>query len=271
MISSFRTTIILCLCALPASALEPPPFPDELRVGVLFLGEIHDNPQHKQLMRDAMERIQPRAVVWEMLSPAEAEKVTKAFDKDGFLEALSHLDLDSFEWPNLKSYTPVFDAGYFQPHYGAHVPRSEMGQVREMGVTAYFGTEADQFGLSNPLDSEEQAMREEQQQVNHCNALPPEILPFMVSIQRLRDATLARVALRAFDETGGPVVVVTGNGHARVDWGAPVYLRSARPGVTTASMGFVEDAAAAPPFSHIVETAPIERDDPCLAFKSQAD
>lgn len=254
------------LLAGPVSALAPPPVPEELRSDIVFIGEFHDNPQHKHSSAELIDNLQPSAIVWEMLSKEEAARVTHAFQASGYLEALSDLDLDTFDWPDLKSYYPIFDAGYFVPHYGAHVVRSEMGTVRTQGSAAYFGPDADRFGLTEPLAETEQRIRETKQQANHCNALPEDLLPFMVSVQRLRDAELARTALQALDETGGPIVVVTGNGHARTDWGAPVYVRAARPDVTTASLGHSEAGRVAGTFDVVFDSAPIDRPDPCAAF-----
>jgi hypothetical protein len=87
-----------------------------------------------------------------------------------------------------------------------------------------FPGDAARFGLTEALDPDEQAAREAEQQEAHCNALPEEILPGFVEAQRLRDAALAEAALAALADTGGPVVVVTGNGHARADWGVPALL-----------------------------------------------
>ena len=65
----------------------------------------------------------------------------------------------------------------------------------------------------------------------HCGALPEEMLGGMVEAQRLRDAALAEGVLAALAESSGPVVVITGNGHARLDWGAPRMLERARPDI----------------------------------------
>jgi uncharacterized iron-regulated protein len=102
----------------------------------------------------------------------------------------------------------------------------------------------------------------------HCDALPADMLPGMVAAQRLRDAHFSRVTLQALDETGGPVVVITGNGHARKDWGMPVYLAAAAPEVTVRTLGQFEDAPAADaPFDVTLFSSAAERPDPCLAFR----
>ncbi|MEL7256204.1 MAG: ChaN family lipoprotein, partial [Pseudomonadota bacterium] len=42
---------------------------------VLILGEFHDNPTHHAVQADAVRVIAPKAVVFEMLTPAEAAQL----------------------------------------------------------------------------------------------------------------------------------------------------------------------------------------------------
>ena len=78
----------------------------------------------------------------------------------------------------------------------------------------------------------------------------------------------ARAVVQAMDATGGPVAVITGNGHARKDWGVPAVLAVAAPDLSVLSLGQFEAApeGAAPYDLHLV-TAPADRDDPCEAFR----
>jgi uncharacterized iron-regulated protein len=93
--------------------------------------------------------------------------------------------------------------------------------------------------------------------------------------QRLRDAQLAHVALEALEETGGPVVVITGTGtgtgigigHARRDWGVPALIARNDPGIRVLSLGQVEsDPGRDAPFDLWIVTPAPAREDPCLAF-----
>ena len=80
----------------------------------------------------------------------------------------------------------------------------------------------------------------------------------------LRDAALARAALDALRDLGGPVVVITGNGHARTDWGAPALLA----GQGVFALG--QSEGGRPPegtFDLVLDAAPVDRPDPCLAFR----
>jgi uncharacterized iron-regulated protein len=94
------------------------------------------------------------------------------------------------------------------------------------------------------------------------------MLPDMVDVQRLRDAVLARSALLALGETGGPVVVITGNGHARRDWGVPSYLARMAPDVTVFVLGQSEGGRVPEGgFDLVVDADPVDRDDPCAGFE----
>ena len=86
--------------------------------------------------------------------------------------------------------------------------------------------------------------------------------------QRFRDAAFGAVVVQAFAETGGPVVLIAGNGHARTDWGVPAILAAGAPNLSVLVVGFIETPAQAEqPFDLWVVTEPAIREDPCLAFK----
>jgi uncharacterized iron-regulated protein len=90
----------------------------------------------------------------------------------------------------------------------------------------------------------------------------------MVEAQRLRDAALAQAVLEALLETGGPVAVITGSGHARIDLGVPSVLRRAEPELAVIAVGQIE-APAEPvqPYDLWIVTAPAPREDPCAVFR----
>ena len=141
-------------------------------------------------------------------------------------------------------------------------------QAMSKGVAAAFGEGAGLFGLNDPLSPDQQAARDALQAAAHCDALPAEMLPAMVDIQRLRDATLARAARDAMQATGGPVAVITGNGHARKDWGMPALLALAAPELDIHVLGQTEDnAPLAGEFDEVISSPAHPRPDPCLAFQ----
>nr|WP_204115082.1 ChaN family lipoprotein [Shimia biformata] len=236
-----------------------------LRADVLFLGETHDNPVHHENQAAAVAALRPRAVVWEMLDPEQAGRVTADLVKDQAALGVA-LEWENSNWPDFSFYYPIFAASGAARHYGAMVPRDAVRAAILGGdIAAAFGPGAERYQLTAPLPDDQQQQREAEQLEAHCNALPPEMLPGMVLGQRLRDARLAEQVELALTETGGPVAVITGNGHARKDWGAPYLLGD---GPTVVTVGQLEASPdQTPPFDHFLVTAAAERDDPCKAFQ----
>ena len=174
---------------------------------------------------------------------------------------------DGSGWPDFALYHPIFTAAPQARIYGANVPREALRAAIKEGAAAAFGPDAVRYGLDKALLPEDLAAREAEQSEAHCGALPPEMLPGMVQAQRLRDAALARAAEAALSDTGGPVVVITGTGHARRDTAVPALLALSNPDLRVLSVGQMEaDPGADAPFDlWLIAPAP-PRDDPCLAF-----
>lgn len=234
---------------------------------VVILGEIHDNPRHHLVQTKALEAISPSAVVWEMVTEEGAQRLAQTAASNP--EELSRiLQWAESGWPPLSMYYPLFEATD-APVYGAMVPRKAARTTMERGAATTFGADAARYGLTVPLPPEDQAAREADQLAAHCDALPAEMLPQMVAIQRLRDAVLARAILRAADETGGPVAVITGNGHARKDRGIPTFLSRISPGLKVYVLGQSEDGVIDGTFDAVIDSPAAEREDPCKAFGVQ--
>jgi len=236
---------------------------------VVILGEIHDNPVHHANQAEAVRHLAPKALVFEMLTPEQAAKVTPDLRADaGALGAA--LGWEASGWPDFGMYHPIFMAAPEARIYGAAVPDADLPRAMTDGAAAVFGDEAGRFGLTEPLAADDLAARVAEQDEAHCKAMPAAMLPGMVEVQRLRDAAFARTALRALADTGGPVAVITGSGHARTDTGIPAALRKAAPGVTVVSLGQVERGDGVPtdglPYDVWIVTEAAERPDPCLVF-----
>jgi len=236
---------------------------------VVLLGETHDNPGHHDHQRAFEESLQPRAIVWEMLTQEQAGKVTEALIADpATLEQT--LDWASSGWPDFDMYYPIFEAMPGAIYYGGHLPQTEARAAFKTGIEAAFGDEAKAYGLTEQLAEDEQVVREASQMRAHCDAMPEEMLPDMVDIQRLRDAILARAVIKAHAETGGPVAVITGTGHARKDWGVPVYLARVAPELKVFALGQSEEGHTVGEFDRALDSPKVDRDDPCAAFKDKS-
>lgn len=234
---------------------------------VAILGEVHDNPAHHAEQAARVAALAPRALVFEMLTPEQAARITPALiaDAAAMEEAL---DWEAGGWPDFALYHPIFAAAAGARILGAKVTREAAREVFETGPAAAFGDGADAYGLTAPLPEAEQAAREALQLAAHCDALPEEALPGMVAVQRLRDAVLARAAVQAMAETGGPVAVITGNGHARRDWGVPAYIARVAPDLDLFVLGQTEDGRPLEGgFDEVLSAPAVERPDPCAAFR----
>ena len=239
---------------------------------IVFLGEVHDNPFHHAHQAEAVRALHPAAVVFEMLTPEQAARVND-YDALPDSDALARaLDWAESGWPKFEMYHPVLVAAHAAGArvYGTTLPRERLTRAMEGALGDAFGEGAARFGLDRALDADEQTTRVALQRAAHCDALPEAMLPGMVAVQRLRDAHIARTALAALEETGGPVAVITGSGHARTDWGAPALLQRAAPQARVFAVGQLEEDAAAdaPPFDLLVTTAAAEREkDPCARLR----
>lgn len=241
----------LCLAATPA-----------LTQDILILGEIHDNPGHHIRQAGELVAFAPKAVIWEMLTPEQAAAAEAApRNADAIAAATAWAESG---WPDFALYAPVFAAAPQARIFGAALPRETVRRAIDEGAAAVL--DDPRFPLG-PLPEEEQTTREAEQQEAHCNALPETLLPGMVEAQRLRDAAFARAALDAFEATGGPVAVITGNGHTRRDRGIPVMLHHAAPHLTVETLGqFEEPPEPDAPYDRWAISPAPDREDPCAAF-----
>jgi uncharacterized iron-regulated protein len=232
---------------------------------VVILGEIHDNPEHHRNQALAVAALKPRALVFEMLTPQQAMQTPP--DRSDAAGLARAFDWQNSGWPDFAMYHPIFAAAPEARIYGGDLPPGDAQRAVSDGAAPVFGTDAALYGLATRLAPEDQTAREAEQRDAHCNALPEDLLPGMVEAQRLRDAALARAVVQALDETGGPVAVITGSGHARVDVGVPAVLDLVVPQARVLSVGQIEaPAAAEQPYDLWIVTPPAARDDPCATF-----
>lgn len=235
---------------------------------IVILGESHDNLVHHQNQAQLVDRLNPTALVFEMLTPTQAQSVTPDLVRDE-AKLEQALEWTASGWPDFAMYFPIFTAAPDATIYGAAVPRARARASMEDGLIAAFGKDAARFGLHEDLPADQQAAREALQADVHCDALPEELLPAMVDIQRLRDARLAQTALEALDHAGAPVVVITGNGHARRDWGVPAAIAQARPDIVLVTLGQGENGSPRNGIFDMVLDAPAPaRVDPCAALRA---
>jgi uncharacterized iron-regulated protein len=264
----FLYALALSGTAVHADPIGPDALAEMTATDIVILGEVHDNPAHHQGQAQILAHLAPKAVVFEMLSPAQAATLNSgSFDTP---EALAEaINWAASGWPDFAIYAPVFTSLGKTPVAGAALPKPQVRRAFGDSAAAVFGADAPAFGLDRPVPVPVLEKRKQMQFDAHCQAMSLDMMGGMVEAQRLRDAHFSRVSLEALETHGPPVVVIAGNGHARLDWGMPGYIALAAPEVSIMAVGFVEEPATTddPRFDLTVPTAPAARPDPCDNFK----
>ena len=223
-----RALLIFLITA--AASAEPLPQAD-----IYIIGERHGYAPHYAEQAAIVAEVQPKAVVFEQLTDEQADRIAPETPRD--LQVFDRLlDWSDSGWPALEFYFPIMTA-------------SEAVIVGAAGAPGDLSA----YGLDMLLDPDEQAARETLQLDAHCGTLPPERLPQFVARQRETDAQFAARTLSALETYGGPVVLITGNGHAREDWGVPAAIARVRPDLRVLSL--VQEGGSA------------DGGDPCAAFR----
>jgi uncharacterized iron-regulated protein len=248
----------------PLAALDLP-----AKIDIVILGEVHDNGLHHQGQAGIIRDLHPKAVVFEMLSPEQAE-IYNDGEHDGMDVLANALDWGNSGWPDFGLYQPIFEALNNLPVVGAAAPKSKVRRAFSDGAAFVFGESAAVYGLDAPISDAQLNTRKAMQFEAHCQAMPLDMMDGVVEAQRYRDAAFADATLKALESYGAPVVLIAGNGHARLDWGVPSMITVADPTIHTVSIGFVEEPASSddPRFNQTMVTAAAERSDPCESFKN---
>ncbi|WP_339949907.1 ChaN family lipoprotein [uncultured Albimonas sp.] len=266
---------------------------------LLVVGEVHDNPSHQELQVVLARTLGIRALALEMVpqaaEPALAELRAAAPDPETRAAPETESLRAAADWDDYAPWHGVIEAVPQAQVTGGGVPRADLRQAMTEGAAAAFGADAARYGLDAPLPAGEQGALEAELDASHCGALPAEMLAPMVEAQRLRDARFAQALLRARQGAGagagasaGPAraMLVTGNGHARRDRGAPFVLTFAAPELRVLSILQAEwspdapgdvAAALAPwrradgglPYDLAVIAPAPGREDPCARFRKQ--
>ena len=243
---------------------------------IVVLGEVHDNPVHHARQARLVRQLQPRGIAFEMVPGASEEGIQVFLAQGGRRGDIGPaIGWDRLGWPDWRLYAPIFEAAAGAYIAGGGTARSEIRVAIEGSAAIAYGAGAGDLGLDRPLDPATRIEIEDEMIAAHCNKLPRQAAGGMVEAQRLRDARFAAAARRALSAGGGGrAVLITGNGHARTDRGAPAYLRLVTPQLTVLSVGMIElergvDPGAAArrlPFDYVWFSEPIERADPCAGF-----
>lgn len=253
-----------------------------LNVGIVALGETHDNPDHHALQAWMVRRLvaagRRPVAAFEMMDADQQPVVeSQGGDMAGLGQAV---EWEKRGWPDWGLYRPIAEA-VMVGGGGLIAANLPIGITRDISKGKETTDIRARYGLDDAqLPAVDAAMAADIRE-GHCNMLPEAAVAPMVRVQRARDAALAEaVAMQATRPEVGPVVLIAGSGHGRLDRGAPARLREMVPGIRIFSIAFLEvgdsetDSAAASrfgkapaPFDAVWFTAKVEREDPCAQME----
>ncbi|NBC95510.1 MAG: hypothetical protein GVY27_04040 [Deinococcus-Thermus bacterium] len=211
----------------------------------VVLGEKHDNPRHHVVQAELVEHLGATgtldAVAFEML-PRDAQidvvaHVQNGGDAAGLAEAVGWGELG---WGPWTWYGPIADAAlrHGATIVAADLTRDDARAIYQSGFDALDADFVARTGLDEPLAEAEREARVQAMVDAHCGHDLGRMADAMVEVQRARDAMLAERLAKLTDTGRG--VLITGNGHADTEQGAPVVLDRLHPEATTISVGLKE-------------------------------
>lgn len=237
----------------------------------ILLGEMHDNPLHHQHRGELLAMLKPLmpAVVAEHLERG------KDFVDTGHLQTdleLAGFDAKGWRWPLHESlFASVRDHGL--PLAGGNIPREVARNAVRQGPAA-LPADLNTLISQYPLEASAQATLDDDLLRSHCGQLPDTMLEGLRLAQRARDAAMFDSLQKSPNR---PAILLAGNGHVRLDYGVPSFLRQFHPESAFISIGFLEaedtEILAATDYrkqyDYLWLVDKVKRDDPCLTFKKK--
>jgi uncharacterized iron-regulated protein len=258
------------------------------RADFILLGEQHDNPEHHLLQAKIVERTtalgRRRAVGFEMFSIDQADAIAKYLsrrptDAAGLGPATSW---EKSGWPDWSMYEPIAEAALAAklPIIATNLPLSVVRRLAR-GVAELDSATKRQLALDQPMSPALYTLIADDIRASHCGYAPEQSIKAMVDAQRARDAQMAQSLITGATTDGA--ILIAGAGHARKDYGVPVYLRARGPGKQVVSVAFIEvdndkpdplayrtsGSTGRTPFDYLWFTPRTDDEDPCEKFKAQ--
>lgn len=265
---------------------------------VVLLGEQHDNVDHHRLQAALLHELLARgrrpAMAFEQIDLEKQTAVDFVLASDAASSPRERAGRvaeaagwDRSGWPPFEQYRPVFETALAAglPLEAANLSRAKMHELFANGGKPVPAAP----GLPTLTDAQKASMTDDIVD-SHCGYAPEGLVASMIEGQRRRDAAMAGTVAKAaamIAPGGGPrgAVLLCGFAHARRDYGVPLYLEAAAPGLRIVSIAFVEvspagknaadyaEALHAPrlPFDFVVFTPRVDNEDPCEKFRPALD
>jgi uncharacterized iron-regulated protein len=253
---------------------------------IVLLGEKHDNPDHHRLQAAALRAMvaggRRPAVAFEMFDSEQQPAIDRyRADPSATAAGLGRAtEWASTGWPPFELYLPIVLVAFDDrlPVVAANLPSKRVRVIVHEGTRA-LGPDLLGLELDREFPPALEASLRSELRASHCGQLPEAMIGGMALAQHARDAHMARAAIGA--DRGDGTVVVAGDGHVRLDRGIPYYLQRQKPGISVASLAFLEvarntndpTAYAAPlaaaelPFDFVWFTPRAGEADPCAPPK----
>ncbi|MCI5077841.1 ChaN family lipoprotein [Oricola sp.] len=244
----------------------------------VLIGEIHSNAEHHatqaKLVRAMAEAGRAPTIVFEMV-PRGLQGALDAFlaqdapDANALGEALQW---ETRGWPDWAIYQPIaeaaLDAGL--PMRSGDLDRDTIRAIAR-GADMPGDPVAYPEALGDRIGAEIMTA--------HCDLMPAEAIPPMVTVQQARDLSMAD-AMLASDEDGA--VLIAGGGHTRTDWGVPFVLHAKAPDRSVLSIGqfevteegtafadYIDEGEASLPYDFVIFTTRSDDTDDCAKLREQ--
>jgi uncharacterized iron-regulated protein len=201
---------------------------------VVYLGEVHDNPEHHAQQRRVLEALIAQGVrpgvAFEMLAEEQQGAVDEAMAARADAgEMERRLGWKDRGWPDFALYWPLIALAqqHGLPVLATDLDPSLARQIAREGLAAA-GSRRESLVSRLAIDPEREASIGRRIKRGHCDLLPDRLLPTMVESWHARNVTMARRLAWALDQ-GRSVVMIVGSGHQEAG-GLPEQLAAIRPG-----------------------------------------
>lgn len=233
----------------------------------ILLGEQHDNAEHHRIrgaLIQALKQAQPTVI-------AEHLTLGQQFVQQADLLqslAAAGFEPEGWDWP---MHAPLFEAIVSDaiPLLGGNITREMARKLVRQGETA-LPENLHHDVMQAPLTDVARQILDTDLIDSHCGHIQPSMLSGLRLAQRSRDAAM----FAAMHGARKPAILVAGNGHVRMDYGVPVFIRALDAAEAFVSVGFVEDTddlgarlgILKQQYHYIWVTEHQERSDPCAGF-----
>lgn len=233
----------------------------------ILLGELHDNAEHHRVRAELIQALKPSrpTVIAEHLSYGQ-----KFVEQGNLLQGLQAAGFEptGWDWP---MHAPLFSAIVSDaiPLLGGNITLETARKLVREGEVA-LPEALRSYIVQATLGEDDQKRLDADLLDSHCGHIKSSMLSGLRLAQRGRDAAMFSAML----EVEKPAVLVAGNGHVRMDYGVPVFIKALASADAFISVGFVEDtddfdtslSGLKQQYHYVWVTAHQDRENPCASF-----